>query len=92
MEKTRLLETQKKVDEVVDIMKDNLDNIIKRDDKLGELEKRSYQVKAEAQIFKENTTDIKRKMWWKNRKMCIIIAVVVVVIIVVVVVWFTALK
>ncbi|XP_028393920.1 vesicle-associated membrane protein 3-like [Dendronephthya gigantea] len=92
MEKTRLLETQQQMDEVVDIMRDNLDNIIKRDDKLEKLERKSYQVKEDAKIFKQSAVGIKRKMWWRNRKMWIILIVVVLVIIAAIVVWFTALK
>jgi hypothetical protein len=33
-------------------------------------------VKADAEMFKENTVDIKRKMWWKNRKVRITVKAV----------------
>ncbi|CAB3998208.1 synaptobrevin_vamp [Paramuricea clavata] len=50
------------------------------------------QLRNEAEIFKENTKEIKRKMWWRNKKMWLILIVIVVVLIAVVAIWLAALK
>lgn len=48
---------------VVHIMRDNLDNIIKRDDKLNTLEKRSGKIILLACLFGTHA----RKVYWKKR-------------------------
>jgi len=80
-------QTQKQVDQVVDIMRQNMDKVLERDTKLTELDNRADALQAGASQFEYSARSLKRKMWWKNCKMWIILSVVVIVIIVIIVVW-----
>ncbi|PFX26715.1 Vesicle-associated membrane protein 3 [Stylophora pistillata] len=64
----RLQQTQAQVDEVVDIMKVNVDKVLERDAKLSELDSRADQLQAGASQFEHRAARLKRKMWWQNCK------------------------
>ncbi|XP_028393918.1 vesicle-associated membrane protein 3-like [Dendronephthya gigantea] len=90
MSSDRLKQTQRQVDEVVDIMKVNVDKVLERDAKLSELDDRADQLQAGAAQFDTNAHRLKRKMWWQNCKMWIILIVVIIVIIAVIAIWVAA--
>ncbi|KAI5622949.1 period circadian protein-like 3 [Silurus asotus] len=64
----RLQQTQAQVDEVVDIMRVNVDKVLERDQKLSELDDRADALQAGASQFETNAAKLKRKYWWKNCK------------------------
>uniref|UniRef100_A0A8C7SBL5 Vesicle associated membrane protein 3 n=1 Tax=Oncorhynchus mykiss TaxID=8022 RepID=A0A8C7SBL5_ONCMY len=67
----RLQQTQAQVDEVVDIMRVNVDKVLERDSKLSELDDRADALQAGASQFETSAAKLKRKFWWKNCKVCI---------------------
>ncbi|XP_039223618.1 vesicle-associated membrane protein 3 [Crotalus tigris] len=83
----RLQQTQNQVDEVVDIMRVNVDKVLERDQKLSELDDRADALQAGAAQFETNAAKLKRKYWWKNCKMWAILVAVVVVILIIIIVW-----
>ncbi|XP_033097857.1 vesicle-associated membrane protein 3-like isoform X2 [Anneissia japonica] len=85
----KLQQTQAQVNEVVDIMRVNVDKVLERDQKLSELDDRADALQQGASHFEKNAGKLKRKYWWKNCKMMIILAVIVIVIIIIIVVWAT---
>ncbi|XP_011793649.1 PREDICTED: vesicle-associated membrane protein 3 isoform X2 [Colobus angolensis palliatus] len=66
----RLQQTQNQVDEVVDIMRVNVDKVLERDQKLSELDDRADALQAGASQFETSAAKLKRKYWWKNCKEC----------------------
>uniref|UniRef100_A0A8C2T077 Vesicle-associated membrane protein 2-like n=1 Tax=Coturnix japonica TaxID=93934 RepID=A0A8C2T077_COTJA len=64
----RLQQTQAQVDEVVDIMRMNVDKVLERDQKLSELDNRADALQAGASQFETSAAKLKRKYWWKNCK------------------------
>ena len=82
----RLANTQKQVDQVVDIMRQNMDKVLERDAKLSELDNRAENLQAGASQFETAAGKLKRKMWWQNCKMWIILIVVLLVIIAIIVI------
>nr|XP_002192078.3 vesicle-associated membrane protein 3 isoform X2 [Taeniopygia guttata] len=83
----RLQQTQHQVDEVVDIMRVNVDKVLERDQKLSELDDRADALQAGASQFETSAAKLKRKYWWKNCKMWAILIGVVVIIIVIIILW-----
>ncbi|XP_063001417.1 vesicle-associated membrane protein 3 [Elgaria multicarinata webbii] len=83
----RLQQTQNQVDEVVDIMRVNVDKVLERDQKLSELDDRADALQAGASQFETNAAKLKRKYWWKNCKMWAILIAVVVVLLIIIIVW-----
>ncbi|XP_042864224.1 vesicle-associated membrane protein 3-like [Penaeus japonicus] len=82
----RLAQTQQQVNEVVDIMKTNVERIMEREDRLTELDRRADNLTMSAAEFQTTSRKLKKKYWWKNTKMTIILVCVVLVIIVVIIV------
>lgn len=83
----RLQHTQAQVDEVVDIMRTNVEKVLERDQKLSELDDRADALQQGASQFEQQAGKLKRKFWWKNCKMwAIIIGIVVIILIIIIVV------
>eukprot|EP00058_Branchiostoma_floridae_P028603 XP_002614094.1 hypothetical protein BRAFLDRAFT_67320 [Branchiostoma floridae] len=64
----RLQQTQAQVDEVVDIMRVNVDKVLERDQKLSELDDRADALQQGASQFETSAKKLKSKYWWKNLK------------------------
>lgn len=83
----KLQQTQAQVNEVVGIMRVNVDKVLERDSKLSELDDRADALQAGASQFETNAAKLKRKFWWKNCKMWAILIAVVVIILVIIIIW-----
>jgi len=81
----RLQQTQAKVDEVVGIMRVNVEKVLERDQKLGELDQRADALQHGASQFEQQAGKLKRKHWWANIKMMIIMGVIGVVLLIVII-------
>lgn len=68
----RLQQTQAQVDEVVGIMRVNVEKVLERDQKLTELDQRADALQHGASQFEQQAGKLKRKQWWANMKMMII--------------------
>uniref|UniRef100_A0A8C5MCV6 Vesicle associated membrane protein 2 n=1 Tax=Leptobrachium leishanense TaxID=445787 RepID=A0A8C5MCV6_9ANUR len=81
----RLQQTQAQVDEVVGLMRVNVDKVLERDQKLSELDDRADALQAGASQFETSAAKLKRKYWWKNLKMMIIIGVICAIILIIII-------
>ncbi|ESO11900.1 hypothetical protein HELRODRAFT_71353, partial [Helobdella robusta] len=81
----KIQETQAQVDQVVGIMRDNMEKVLDRDQKLSDLDSRAESLQVGARQFEQNTYRVRRKYWWKNIKMIIILVVVVLVILAIII-------
>uniref|UniRef100_A0A3B3S0L4 Vesicle associated membrane protein 1b n=1 Tax=Paramormyrops kingsleyae TaxID=1676925 RepID=A0A3B3S0L4_9TELE len=77
----RLQQTQAQVEEVVDIMRVNVDKVLERDQKLSELDDRADALQAGASQFESCAAKLKNKYWWKNCKMMIIMGIIGVIVV-----------
>ncbi|XP_070610167.1 vesicle-associated membrane protein 2-like [Erythrolamprus reginae] len=84
----RLQQTQAQVNEVVDIMRVNVDKVLERDQKLSELDNRADALQAGASQFETSAAKLKRKYWWKNCKMMIILGVLSAIILIIIIIYF----
>ncbi|XP_071547192.1 neuronal synaptobrevin isoform X2 [Panulirus ornatus] len=81
----RMQQTQAQVDEVVDIMRTNVEKVLERDQKLSELDDRADALQQGASQFEQQAGKLKRKMWWKNLKMMIIMGVIGIIVLIIIV-------
>nr|BAK23255.1 n-synaptobrevin [Gryllus bimaculatus] len=81
----RLQQTQAQVDEVVDIMKTNVEKALERDQKLSELDDRADALQQGASQFEQQAGKLKRKFWLQNLKMMIIMGVIGLVVLAIIV-------
>ncbi|KAL7305152.1 hypothetical protein TKK_0002548 [Trichogramma kaykai] len=82
----KLQQTQAKVDEVVGIMKVNVDKVLERDQKLSELDNRADALQMGAAQFEQQAGKLKRKYWWKNLKMMLIIGAICGILLIIIIV------
>lgn len=85
----RLAQTQAKVDEVVGIMRVNVEKVLERDQKLSELDNRADALQHGAAQFEQQAGKLKRKYWWQNLKMMLIIGGIGVILLIIIIVWAT---
>jgi len=88
MPSKRLQQTQAQVDEVVDIMRVNVEKVLERDQKLSELDNRAEALQVGASRFEQSAGKLKNKFWWQNMKMWLILGGVLIVLVIILIVWF----
>ncbi|GAA0148050.1 hypothetical protein Leryth_025261 [Lithospermum erythrorhizon] len=69
----KLLKVKAQVSEVKSIMLENIDKTIERGENLTDLSNKAEDLRYSAQSFKEQGTQIRRKMWYKNMKIKLIV-------------------
>ncbi|XP_041118837.1 vesicle-associated membrane protein 2-like [Polyodon spathula] len=84
----RIQQSQAQVDEVVDVMRMNMEKVMERDTKLSELDDRADALQAGASQFETSAAKLKRKNWWKNCKMMIILGGVSAIILIIIIIYF----
>ncbi|XP_077533665.1 neuronal Synaptobrevin isoform X2 [Haemaphysalis longicornis] len=83
----RIQQTQAQVDEVVGIMRVNVEKVLERDQKLSDLDDRADALQQGASQFEQQAGKLKRKFWWKNCKMWAILIGVIAIIIIIIIVY-----
>ncbi|KAL3271025.1 hypothetical protein HHI36_021525 [Cryptolaemus montrouzieri] len=83
-----LEQTQAQVNEVVGIMRVNVEKVLERDQKLSELDSRADALQEGGKRFEQQAQKLKRKYWWKNLKMMIILGVIGLVILIIIIMSF----
>lgn len=81
----KLKQTQAQVDEVVGIMRVNVEKVLERDQKLSELDSRADALQHGASQFEQRAGQLKRKQWWANMKMMIIMGIIGVVLLIIII-------
>ncbi|KAL4225610.1 hypothetical protein ACF0H5_016297 [Mactra antiquata] len=84
---------QRQVDEVKDILKDNIEKVVERDEKVGVLIDRTETLRNTTTHFKNNAKELKKSTQRRNWKMtCCIIIVVLLVLGIIAIIVLYALK
>ncbi|KAL3310154.1 Vesicle-associated membrane protein 1 [Cichlidogyrus casuarinus] len=83
----RLQQTQAQVNEVVDIMRINVDKVLERDKNLSKLDNRADALQAGASQFEASAGKLKRKFWWRNCKMLLVLGTLATCLLIVIIVW-----
>ena len=73
------------MDQVVDVMRSNVNKVLERDVKLGELDARAENLEAASNSFATSAKRVRKKMWWENLKMKLIIGGVLLAILIVII-------
>ncbi|XP_021377753.1 vesicle-associated membrane protein 3-like isoform X2 [Mizuhopecten yessoensis] len=89
----KLDQTNKQVKEVTGLLKENVERVLDRGEKIDRLQERSEDLESNAINFQSSSRRLRKKMWCKNCKMnCIIAAVVFGIIAVIVIIVVLSLK
>merc|ERR1719210_3263563 len=71
MAQRRMAQQQAQVDEVVGIMRNNVEKVLERDSKLSELDERADALQDGASQFEKQAGKLKNKFWLQNMKFII---------------------
>lgn len=82
---SKLEQAQQQVNEVVGIMRVNVEKVLERDQKLSELDSRAEALQEGGKRFEQQAQKLKRKYWWKNIKMMIIMGTIGVVLLIIII-------
>merc|ERR1711936_197083 len=77
---------REQVNEVLDVMRNNVNKVMERDGKLNELDSRASNLENSSLQFSTTARRVRKKMWWENFKMKICIGGVVIVLLIVIIV------
>ncbi|KAN0132018.1 Synaptobrevin domain containing protein [Lactarius tabidus] len=77
---------QAQINETVDVMRDNIQKVAERGERLDSLQDKTDNLAVSAQGFRRNANRVRKNMWWKDMKMRIIIGIAILVIIAIIVV------
>ncbi|CAH8470201.1 unnamed protein product [Schistosoma rodhaini] len=83
----RIRQQQAKVQEVVGIMKDNVNLVLERETRLAEIDTRADELQVQSKQFQAVAGRVRRKYFWQNMKMWFVMGGLAVVIVVVIIVW-----
>ncbi|KAI3379972.1 hypothetical protein SNEBB_010426 [Seison nebaliae] len=84
----RLQQTQAQVDEVIGIMRNNVEKVLERDQQISQLDNQADELQAGASQFVMSTTKLKKKLWMKNLRMWLLLIVTLLFIILSVTIYF----
>ena len=76
MAQRRMAQQQAQVDEVVGIMRNNVEKVLERDSKLSELDERADALQDGASQFEKQAGKLKNKFWLQNLKYIIGCAII----------------
>ncbi|CAG8441540.1 13521_t:CDS:2 [Ambispora gerdemannii] len=76
--KTQMI--QQKIDETVGIMRDNINRVADRGERLDVLQDKTENLSQSAQGFRRGANKVRKQMWWKDMKMKIILTLVALVV------------
>jgi len=82
---SKLDNAQNQVDEVVGIMRNNMEKVLERDAKLNDLEDKSDALAEGSSRFQMTSKKLKNQMWWQNLKWQICMVLIVLIIIAIIV-------
>merc|ERR1712142_1202188 len=82
MAQKRMAQQQAQVDDVVGIMRTNVEKVLERDQKLSQLDERADALQNGASQFEKQAGKLKNKFWLQNMKW-IVIAVLVILVLVI---------
>ncbi|KAK3732490.1 hypothetical protein RRG08_030690 [Elysia crispata] len=81
----KLNQLQGQVDDVVDIMKNNVNKVIERGDRLEDLQDKSESLSSHSDMFRSRAKSLHRNMWWNNCRMRIIIGLIIGIVVAIIV-------
>jgi hypothetical protein len=73
------------VQEVVGVMKQNIDKLLDRDVALNNLVTRADDLQTSATTYNQTTKQLRRKYWWKNAKTNICIAGIIITVVLIII-------
>ncbi|KZZ97672.1 Synaptobrevin [Moelleriella libera RCEF 2490] len=77
---------QGRIDDTVGIMRDNINKVSQRGERLDALQDKTDNLANSAQGFRRGANRVRKAMWWKDMKMrmCIIVGIIILLLIIII--------
>ncbi|TGZ82348.1 synaptobrevin [Ascodesmis nigricans] len=77
---------QQQIDDTVGIMRENINKVADRGERLDSLQDKTDNLAVSAQGFRRGANRVRKQMWWKDMKMrmCIVIGIIILLVIIIV--------
>lgn len=85
-EPSRTAALQAEIDDTVGIMRDNINKVAERGERLTSIEDKADNLAVSAQGFKRGANRVRKQMWWKDLKMRMCLVLVIIILLVVIIV------
>ncbi|KAI5451123.1 Vesicle membrane receptor protein (v-SNARE) [Naganishia albida] len=85
-QKNATAQLQAQIEETVGVMRENINKVTERGERLDSLQDKTDNLAMSAQGFRRGANRVRKQMWWKDMRMRIIIGVGICVLIVIIVV------
>ncbi|KAK1758734.1 synaptobrevin-domain-containing protein [Echria macrotheca] len=83
---TRTQALQAQIDDTVGVMRDNINKVSQRGERLDALQNKTDDLAASAQGFRRGANRVRKAMWWKDMKMRIWLGIGISILIIIIVV------
>ncbi|KAE9611092.1 hypothetical protein Lal_00016375 [Lupinus albus] len=84
-EVSKLTKVRAQVSEVKEVMMENIDKVLDRGEKIEILVDKTENLRSQAQDFRQQGTQLRRKMWYQNMKIKLIVLAIIIVLILIIV-------
>merc|ERR1711981_471398 len=81
----RIDHARRQVDEVLDVMRTNVNSMMERENRLTDLDSRANNLEQSSIQFSQSSRRLRKKYWWQNLKMKLILGGVCIVVIIIIV-------
>ncbi|SCU82076.1 LAFA_0C08922g1_1 [Lachancea sp. 'fantastica'] len=83
---TKTAALKAEIDDTVGIMRDNINKVAERGERLTSIEDKADNLAVSAQGFKRGANRVRKQMWWKDLKMrlCLVFAVIILLVVIIV--------
>ncbi|RKU45549.1 SNAP receptor, synaptobrevin [Coniochaeta pulveracea] len=82
--RTQALQAQ--IDDTVGVMRDNINKVSQRGERLDALQDKTDNLAQSAQGFRRGANRVRKQMWWKDMKMrmCLIAGIIILILVIVI--------
>jgi len=77
---------QAQIDDTVGIMRENINKVSQRGERLDSLQDKTDNLAVSAQGFRRGANRVRKQMWWKDMKMrmCLIVGIIILLLVIIV--------
>ncbi|KAJ5263347.1 Synaptobrevin [Penicillium angulare] len=82
----RTAQLQAQIDDTVGVMRENINKVSQRGERLDSLQDKTDNLAVSAQGFRRGANRVRKQMWWKDMKMrvCLVICVIILLVVIIV--------
>ncbi|KAF3018495.1 SNAP receptor, synaptobrevin [Neopestalotiopsis sp. 37M] len=82
--RTQALQAQ--IDDTVGVMRENINKVSQRGERLDALQDKTDNLAVSAQGFRRGANRVRKQMWWKDMKMrmCLIVGIIILILVIVI--------